>query len=323
MSAVSRTFTDGASVSEKTRSKVESAAAALGYQPSLIARGLATQRTKLIGLVADNFANPAFLVVFDLYTRTLQSRGQRPLLVNLGGQTDPAPAVKLMRQYSVDGVIVATSTLRPSFVRAFRDAGLKVVHAFGRATSRQAYDVVGIDNAAAGRMAAEALCDRGYRNVVFLGGPESATSTRDRLRGFAMGLAQHGRDPCRAVYAGAYTYEAGRLAARGLLGGSGLDAIFCGDDLIAMGAIDEARRAGLRIPEALGVIGFDDIPMASWAAYDLTTIRQPIDEIILRSVERIVDKIETPGRQSASVVLPCLLVERGTLRPPTSTKGPR
>jgi DNA-binding LacI/PurR family transcriptional regulator len=89
-SAVSRTFTSGASVSDKTRAKVERAANELGYSPNALASSLTTGRTKLIGLISNNFHNPLFLEVFDLFTRGLQDRGLRPLLVNLSDETDPA-----------------------------------------------------------------------------------------------------------------------------------------------------------------------------------------------------------------------------------------
>ena len=92
-SAVSRTFTAGASVSDRTRAKVEKAAAELGYSPNALASSLTTGRTKLIGLVSNNFHNPLFLEVFDLFTRGLQDRGLRPLLVNLSNETDPANSV--------------------------------------------------------------------------------------------------------------------------------------------------------------------------------------------------------------------------------------
>src|SRR5210317_565844 len=105
-SAVSRTFTAGASVSPKMRARVEQAAAELGYSPNALASSLTTGRTKLIGLVSNNFHNPFFLQVFDLFTRLLQERGLRPLLVNLTDQTDAHATLQLLRQYSVDGVIV-------------------------------------------------------------------------------------------------------------------------------------------------------------------------------------------------------------------------
>ncbi|MEM6763066.1 MAG: LacI family DNA-binding transcriptional regulator, partial [Pseudomonadota bacterium] len=153
-SAVSRAFTEGASVSAVTRRKVLKAADELGYRPSVLAGSLTTRRTKLVGLVADNFRNPIFLGVFDLFSRLLQERGLRPLLVNLSGERDPVASVQLLLQYSVDGVIVASSTLPPSFSAAFRAARLPVVHTFGRASERPDIHLVGVDNVHCGALAA-------------------------------------------------------------------------------------------------------------------------------------------------------------------------
>jgi len=278
-SAVSRTFTDGASVSDKTRKKVEKAARELGYSPSLIARSLATNRTKLIGLVANNFQNPIFLEVFDLYTQALQEKGLRPLLVNLTNETDPEHSLQMLRQYRVDGVIVATSTLPPEFSVAFKNAEVPVVHAFGRFNRDHHVHVVGIDNQACGRMAAQTLIDHGYRSVGFLGGPKLATSTQDREWGFCQHLKDNGIEIADIRYADAYAYDAGRRAMHDLLEEKKVEAIFCGDDLICIGAMDEAWSKGLRIPQDLGFIGFNDMSMASWGAYNLTTIRQPTRDI--------------------------------------------
>jgi DNA-binding LacI/PurR family transcriptional regulator len=315
-SAVSRTFTEGASVSLKTRAKVETAAKALGYAPSLIARSLATNRTKLVGLVANNFQNPVFLEVFDLYTRALQSRGLRPLLVNMTDVTDPSDSVRLLRQYSVDGVIVATSTLPPSFAVAFRDAGLPVVHAFGRASKSPPVHVVGVDNVACGRLAAQTLLSLGYRQVAFLGGPRTATSTQDRAKGFSRELSTAGILAPRLEYSEAYSYDAGRAAVSPLLLDHDIESIFCGDDLICMGAMDAARDAGLSVPRELGFLGFNDMAMARWSPYNLTTIRQPIREIILHSVDLVVSLVADPGQSPTATVYPCSVVIRRTLREP-------
>ncbi|MFZ9199507.1 MAG: LacI family DNA-binding transcriptional regulator, partial [Paracoccaceae bacterium] len=209
-SAVSRTFTEGASVSPKTRAKVEKAANDLGYTPNALASSLTTGRTKLIGLIVNNFHNPLILEVFDLFTRGLQDRGLRPLLVNLSDATDPAASVKMLRQYSVDGVIVASSTLPSSFAESFKDAGLPVVHAFGRYAIAPDVHVVGIDNVACGRMAAEALVQRGYRRLAFLGGPRTATSTQDRVAGFLGALAPYPEIRVTTSYATDYSFDAGR-----------------------------------------------------------------------------------------------------------------
>ncbi len=315
-SAVSRAFTEGASVSWKTRSKIEEAARQLGYAPSLIARSLATRRTKLIGLVANNFQNPVFLDVFDLYTRALQARGLRPLIVNLTDVADPSESVQLLKQYHVDGVIVASSTLPPPFAAAFRDGGLRIVHAFGRTTRRPPVHVVGIDNVAAGRFAAQTLIARGYRRLGVLGGPQTATSTQDRVTGFLSEVADAGLPPPRIGYAGAYSYDAGRDAISTFLRDDRLEAIFCGDDLICMGAMDGARAAGLRVPGNIGFLGFNDMTMAKWAPYNLTTVRQPIDDIIRRSVELMLELVENDDVRPSATIFSCSIIERTTLRPP-------
>ncbi|MBV2360607.1 LacI family transcriptional regulator [Thalassococcus sp. CAU 1522] len=314
-SAVSRTFTPGASVSDKTRRKVEKAADELGYSPNALASSLTTGRTKLIGLVSNNFHNPIFLEVFDLFTRGLQDRGLRPLLVNLSNETDPANSVRMLRQYSVDGVIVASSTLPPSFAEAFKDAGVPVVHSFGRWSSAPHTHVVGIDNVACGRMAAQALVARGYTRVAFLGGPERATSTRDRMDGFLSELALHPGIAVSHSFADAYSFEAGRAEMMRLLAhGTPAQAYFCGDDVLSIGALSALQEAGFAVPGDVGLIGLNDMEMAGWQNIDLTTIRQPIAEIINSSIELVVATVADPGRYPEARLFPCRIVERGTLR---------
>lgn len=313
-SAVSRTFTDGASVSARTRAKVEEAAAALGYAPNALASSLTTGRTKLIGLVVNNFHNPLILEVFDLFTRGLQDRGLRPLLVNLSDATDPASTVRMLQQYSVDGVIVASSTLPPSFAEAFKGAGLPVVHAFGRASAVQDVHVVGIDNVACGRMAADALIQRGYGRVGFLGGPRGATSTQDRAAGFLERLAGHPKINVSVSYASDYTFDAGRERMQRLLADGLADAYFCGDDLLAVGALSAIREAGLSVPKDVGLIGLNNMEMARWQVIGLTTIHQPVAEIIAAAIDLVVATIQHPELPPEVRLFPCRVIDRQTLR---------
>ncbi|WP_376878305.1 LacI family DNA-binding transcriptional regulator [Albirhodobacter sp. R86504] len=314
-SAVSRTFTDGASISPKMRKKVEKAAAELGYRPNFLARSLTTRRTKLIGLVSNNFHNPIFLEVFDLFTRALQERGLRPLLVNLSNETDPEHSVQMLTQYSVDGVIVASSTLPPAFSKAFKDKNIPVVNTFGRYASSPDVHVVGIDNVEAGRTAARELLARGYRELAFLGGPEQATSTQDRLKGF---LEEIGKLPEATVtlsFAEAYSFQAGRKEMLRLLETGHAQAYFCGDDVLSIGVLSAIRDAGLNVPQDIGIIGLNDMQMASWEGISLTTIHQPIKQIITSSVELIAAMLEDPDRYPEARLFPCRVVERATLRP--------
>ncbi len=314
-SAVSRTFTDGASVSDKMRRKVEKAARELGYSPNALASSLTTGRTKLIGLVSNNFHNPIFLEVFDLFTRGLQERGLRPLLVNMSDETDPENSVRMLRQYSVDGVVVASSTLSPSFAKAFRDAGVPVVHSFGRSSSAPLVHVVGIDNVECGRMAARALVERGYDHVAFMGGPENATSTQDRHAGFMSELARHPEIRTSHSFADAYSFEAGRREMMRLVNSGLAQAYFCGDDVLSIGALSAIEDSGLHVPEDIGIIGLNDMEMAGWQNIDLTTVQQPIRQIVASSIELMVAMLDEPDRYPEARIFPCSIVERGTLRP--------
>lgn len=320
-SAVSRTFTNGASVSDAMRLRVEKAASDLGYTPNALASSLTTGRTRLIGLVSNNFHNPIFLEVFDLFTRGLQELGLRPLLVNLSDETDPANSVKMLQQYSVDGVVVASSTLPPEFSLAFRDAQIPVVHSFGRHTSSPQVHVVGIDNVECGRIAARELAARGYTNVGYMGGPESATSTQDRYQGFTTEIAKYPEIQISCSFADAYSFEAGRTEMSRLLQHKHAEAYFCGDDVLSIGALSAVQDAGLRVPNDVGLLGLNDMEMAGWENVNLTTIRQPIQQIISSSIELIVAMLDDPDRYPEARLFPSTLVERGTLKASRSSSG--
>jgi len=318
-SAVSRAYTDGASVSAKMRRKVEKAARELGYHPNALASSLTTGRTKLIGLVSNNFHNPVFLEVFDLFTRGLQECGLRPLLVNLSDETDPENSVRMLKQYSVDGVVVASSTLPPGFAMAFRDAGVPVVHSFGRFSSAPQVHVVGIDNVECGRLAARELLARNYNNVAFLGGPETATSTQDRLTGFLEELAGHPDVHVSHSYAEAYSFEAGRKEMLRLLEQNTAQAYFCGDDVLSIGALSAIQDRNLSVPGDIGIIGLNDMEMAGWENINLTTIGQPIRQIVASSIELMVAMLNEPDRYPEARIFSCSVVERGTLKTITNS----
>ena len=317
-SAVSRTFTDGASVSDTMRQRVEKAALELGYTPNALASSLTTGRTRLIGLVSNNFHNPIFLQVFDLFTRGLQERGLRPLLVNLTDEIDPKHSLKMLRQYSVDGVVVASSTLPPTFSQAFRDAGMPVVHSFGRQSSAPQVHVVGIDNVDSGRIAARELAERGYQRVAFLGGPADATSTQDRFHGFMSELQRFSNVSVSHSNAKAYSFDAGRYEMLRLLDTPEIevaDAYFCGDDVLSIGALSAIKDRGFSVPDDIGVIGLNDMEMSGWESIDLTTIRQPIQQIVQSSIELIEIMLDDPDRYPEARLFPSTVTERSTLRP--------
>jgi DNA-binding LacI/PurR family transcriptional regulator len=313
LSAVSRTFTEGASVSAETREKVLAATRSLGYRPNAIARSLMTKRTEMVGLICNNFDNPLFMEIFDLFTRRLQQHGRRPLLANLSGGVRDDVALEMLLEYRVDAVIVASSTLSPKFTTACAEAGMPVVGAFGRPGSAGTVAIVGADNVQGGHLAGQLLRRHNYRNIAFLGGPQTATTTVDRLQGLRDSLAADGLEPCATVFGHSYCYEAGLTLMQQLLRNGGIDAVFCGDDVLAMGAIDACRKAGASVPGDVGVLGFNDMAMAAWPTYNLTTIHQPVAEIIGAAVELALNLVEGHAGRGAQT-FKCHIIERGTLR---------
>ena len=315
-SAVSRTFTEGASVSAKMREKVEKAASELGYSPNLLARSLTTRRTKLIGLISNNFNNPLFLQVFDLFTCGLQECGLRPLLVNLSSETDPQHSLRMLKQYSVDGVIVATSELPTAFSKVFCEAGMPIVHAFGRLARSSKVHTVSIDDIECGRMAARLLIDRGYKSIGFLGGPQSVSVAKDRHNGFQQEAGKHPGIDVSYSFAEAHSFAAGRNEMLRLLKEAPAAAYFCGDDVLSIGAMSAIETHGLKVPEDIGILGLNDMEISGWEIINLTTIQQPIDDIVNSTIQLIEKVMEDPSVKPESRLFPCKVIERGTLKSP-------
>ena len=174
--------------------------------------------------------------------------------------------------------------------------------------------VVGIDNVECGRIAARTLIRRGYKNVAFLGGPESATSTQDRFAGFSEVMQSAPQIRSSFSFASAYSFDAGRAEMARLLESDRAEAYFCGDDVLSIGALSAVKSAGLTVPEDVGIIGLNDMEMARWENIDLTTIHQPIRQIIHSSIELVVAMLDDPDRYPEARLFPCRVIERGTLR---------
>lgn len=314
LSAVSRAFTDGASVSAKTKEKIEKAAKALGYKPNILAQSLMTNRTKLIGIVSSNFENPAFIEVFDLITRELQAKGYRSLLENLTEKCEPEAVLDRLLQYRVDGVLFISSVLPTIFAEVCAKAKLPAAIMFGRANTNGPINVVTADNSGGGKLGAELLLEKGYQRIAFLGGPADATTTIDRKQSVINTLKAQGHELVAIEHCSSYSYEAGRQKSLELLSkNTDIDAIFCGDDILAIATLDTVRDLGKKCPEEIGVLGFNDILMASWGAYNLSTVQQPIQQMVLAAVDIIISRIENPELGTETRLLPCKLVERGTL----------
>ena len=164
-------------------------------------------------------------------------------------------------------------------------------------------------------MAARELIARDYKSIAFLGGPEAATTTQDRLKGFMEEAARHPSIPVSHSFAEDYSFQAGRNEMMRLSGFGLAEGYFCGDDVLSIGVLSAIKDLGLSVPGDIGIIGFNDMEISGWENIALTTIHQPIKEIINSSVDLMEAMLSDPDRCPEARLFPCHVVERGTLRP--------
>jgi DNA-binding LacI/PurR family transcriptional regulator len=313
--AVSRAFTPGASVSEETREKVLAAARELSYRPNVIARSLIRKSTNIIGLVVMRFTNPFYARIIRDFTRALQEQGYWTLILNIAQNQELEKTLPMALQYQVDGLIVTSSTLSSGLAAECVRSGTPVVM-FNRYASDTHTHVVSCDNVEGGRIVADAFLDAGHQRLAFIGGEEASSTNRDRETGFVERLQERGTSLTFRESAGDYMYEPGyEVATRLLSRDDPPDGIFCANDLIAMGALDAARtELGIKVPEELSIIGFDDIPMAAWPGYALTTIRQPVDQLVDATLQVLMDAIRSQGSEPVKKIISTNLVPRNSAR---------
>ncbi|MGF6346811.1 LacI family DNA-binding transcriptional regulator [Variovorax sp. W2I14] len=330
-SAVSRTFTPGASVSEDTRARVMIAAKSLGYRPNAMARSLITRRSRIIALVMGYLENQFYPLVIEKLSQKLQKQGYHVLMfISDGDETDGV--LDEILQYQIDGIVMASAMLSPDLARQCADSGVPVV-LFNRvpdtsAFARHTTSSVTSDNREGGRMVAELLLSRGHKRIAFLAGLEKSSTNLERERGFSDALVQAGASLFRREV-GHYSFERAGEAARAMFAGVPAaqrpDAVFVANDHMAIAVMDVLRQElGLRVPEDVSVVGFDDVPQAAWGAYRLTTVVQGVEPMVEATVELLHEQMQDDA-QPRNVVIPCRVVERDSVRAarPPARRSPK
>ena len=280
-SAVSRAFTQGASISPATRQLVLDTARRLGYQPNAIARSLATQRSGIVALIVGDLHNPFYPQALSQFAQALEARGKRALLLTHDARRDVQETLDMAASYQIEAAIVFPTRLTstPPSLGDVRSGGIPVL-LFNRHLPGQDLLSVACDNQAGGRLAAQVLLGSGARRLAFIGGDPETSTHQDRLRGFTEHLAEHGVSPI-ATPSRAFQYDWGVQATFDLhAAGQRPDGIFGANDIVSIGVLDALRALGRRVPEEVSVIGFDDIQESARMAYGLTTIRQPLAAMI-------------------------------------------
>ena len=320
IATVSRAFYDEATIAVGTRRLVLERAIALGYRPNPFAQSLITKQTKIVGVVAADLTNPFYPEVLTKLTDRIQAVGLNVMLITAGPNTSMDDALNLLLHYQPDVIVLLAATLSSEAAAACRAAGTPLIF-FNRHPADEHSVAVSCDNVAGGRAVATHLIDLGHRRLAYVAGRPDVSTTVERWEGFLAECAA--RDVPTPLFdqAGTFTYEAGYAAARRLFNRARRpQAVFCGNDILAVGLMDAARREfSLTIPGDLSVVGFDDIDMAAWPSHALTTVRQPVDAMLDRVVEFVVTP-RAPDRPRQTR-LPGLFVTRRTTAAPRRMGG--
>ncbi|WP_368904732.1 LacI family DNA-binding transcriptional regulator [Taklimakanibacter lacteus] len=308
-SAVSRSFTPGASVAEDTREKVIRAAAELGYHVNDLARGLLARQSRLVGLIATRPEIGFRAQLTAELSKALIRRGNVPVLINVGeSAAELAAAQQTLLGYRAEASVILTGSPSSEFVDLARRNGQPVI-VLGR--SEPGADQIRSDGTRAARQAARLFVESGLTRLGLAGSRSGTPAIVEREQAFRAEALKLGAE-VRTAQGADSDYEGGLAAARALIGGGRApEGIFCVNDPIAFGVMDHARLvAGLTVPRDLKVIGFDDVPEAQWLNYRLTTFRQDPAAIARKVVALLDQRQAEPERAPFAVKLTAPLILR-------------
>lgn len=294
VASASRALNGRSHVGDALRDRVAEAAKRLDYVPHSGARSLSTRRTDAIGVVLPDLFGEFFSEMIRGIDRAAHRRGLQLLLANMHGDArETATALRAMRG-RVDGLIVMSPQADAALLERHLPATLAAVVVDGpEGLDRPA---IAIDNYAGARAAIAHLVACGCRQIAHIAGPEGNADAMERLRGFRDALAELTGDTKPLVIAGDFDTESGRAAGERLARmAGGIDGVFAGNDMMALGCLDAFEEAGIVVPEGMAVIGFDDVPIARYARPALTTMRVNIADLGSRACDMLVAAIEQPG----------------------------
>ena len=316
-SAVSRVFTPGASVSKGTAEKVRRAAAALGYRPNVIARSLITGRSRIIGLVVAYLENQFYPEAIERLSKALQAEGYH-VLVFMASNDHAATQTVIdeLLDYQVDAIIAASVGLSNDLTQRCEGLGIPIV-LFNRHQYDDRLTSIASDNEAGGAKLAEFLIAGGHTRIAHIAGWEGASTQIDRERGFRAGLEAAGM-PLYARGLGNFDFEAAQAAAREMFDQPDHpDAVFVANDHMAFAVMDVLRyELGLRVPQDVSVVGYDDVTLSHWPSYDLTTVRQPANAMVAATVEALMARLKHDDTAPRRITLDGPLNIRGSARTP-------
>ena len=297
--------------------KVQAEARRQGYRPDAVASSLRTGRSRLIGVVVPDLANPVFAPILGGIGTTLAARGYSMMVADSGeDEAGQADIVEKLIARRVDGLVLATAKRDDATVSLCLKAGVPTVLVNRGEDGLRASTVVS-DDAGGIAVAVAHLAGLGHRRIGHLAGPERLSTGVLRRRGFADAMAAAGLPADAVTTATAYNREAGRIAAAELLDRwPDITAIAASNDLIALGAYQEAQQRGLGIPQDLSIVGHNDMPLVDMVAPPLTTVRIGHEAMGARAASILLDQIAQPETPPTLALVPARLIARASTAAP-------
>ena len=299
-------------ISEEVLKSVEAAATRLGYRPNRAAAALRTGRTHTIGVLVPDITNPVFPPILQGIEASAAARGYFVFVANVGDPQLAQPILARMQAQQIDGLVMAIAMRDDPLIDFIRANGMHAVMV-NRADESGRLPAVVSDDRLAMKLAVDHLVALGHRRIAHLAGPQNVPTGVGRRQGVEQAMQDHGLAAPQVVACEAYTRESGAQAMRSLLAsGPPPEAVVCCNDLVALGAYDVLRVAGLRVPEDISVTGHNDMPLVDMVDPPLTTIRLPHRELGWRAAEMLFDEIDGRSMSASTVVLRPELVVRAS-----------
>lgn len=316
VSTVSRAFYPDAVIAETTREIVLKRAQEIGYRPNPFAQSLITKKTQIVGMVVSDLTNPFYPEVMTRLTSMLQKEGMNVMLTSAELPEGIDEAVDLLLGYQPDLMIVLSTYLHSDLSKRCEAAGAPIIF-FNRLSQDGTGYGISCDNVAGGRLAATFLIERGHKDLLYVSAYPGASTNVERHKGFHDEALRHGLLAPQVIEAGQFTYEAGYeagLAVKDLPRQP--DGVLCANDIVAIGFIEGVQEGlGIKVPDDISVVGYDDITMANWPSHRLSTVAQPLDQMMQATVE-LASQLARSKHVAQRILHfpPIALVERETVK---------
>ena len=322
-STVSRVFMAHTSATPATRKKVLAAAKELNYRPNAFARSLTTNESKLIGLVFPDTDYPLHMQTLQNLSKELQKHGYSTVLIPWEIKNNQEHSIPNIFQYRVDGVIAASTQASTALYDECQDINIPIIQFARMEEGTNHYCSAALsDNYTAGKEAAQLLIRGGGRHLSYITGDIPSFTDNERRMGFIDEVRLlTGTEP--RIITASYQYEpACKIIKKTLKHPSDSEAFFCATDVIAIALMDTARyEYGMNIPHDIQIVGYDDIPQASWLSYQITTFRQDFPRLAQESIRLLLNCIHMQSTQATKLLIPSRLIIRNTTRNETESAG--